>query len=101
MKLLVPRDRFLCALEWHRWRCQPVDFLRQNLLIIPRLNAWGRAMGDVAYYLRREQEERELAAAASDPQIRAIHEILAQKYAELARREMPPPSESTSQRLST
>ena len=49
-------------------------------------------MSDVEYYLRREQAERDLAEAASDPAIRAIHETLAEKYAELARREMPPPS---------
>jgi hypothetical protein len=58
-------------------------------------------MGDVPYYLRREQEERGLAAAAKDPAIRAIHETLARKYAELARREMPPPGAAARQGLST
>lgn len=67
---------------------------------LPRLSAWGRAMSDVAYYQRREQEERDLAAAAKSPEIRAIHETLAQKYAELARHEMPPAGATTSQQLS-
>jgi len=58
-------------------------------------------MGDVSYYLRREQEERNLAAAAKDPAIGAIHETLAQKYAELARRAMPPPGAFKGQQLST
>jgi hypothetical protein len=57
-------------------------------------------MSDVSYYLRREQEERALVEAATDPQIRAIHETLAQNYAELARRAMPPSSASASQGLS-
>ena len=58
-------------------------------------------MGDVAYYLRREQEERDLAGAATDPAIRAIHHTLAGKYAELARREMPPPGPVGGRRLAT
>ena len=45
-------------------------------------------MSDVAYYLRREQAERELAEAARDPAVRAIHETLAGKYGELAHREL-------------
>ena len=58
-------------------------------------------MGDVAYYLRREQEERDLAGAATDPAIRAIHHTLAGKYAALARREMPPRGAVDGERLST
>jgi len=54
-------------------------------------------MGDVAYYLRREQEERDLAKGATDPTIRAIHETLARKYADLARPDMPPPAGTASQ----
>ena len=50
-------------------------------------------MSDVAYYLRREQEERALAKAARSPEIRAIHGLLADKYAELARLDMPPPND--------
>lgn len=57
-------------------------------------------MSDVEYYLRREQEERELAGAAKSSDIRAIHETLAQKYAELARRELPPPRIHTGQQSS-
>ena len=67
---------------------------------MPVLSAWGRAMSDVAYYLRREQEERALAAAAQSPDIRAIHETLAQKYAELAVRGLPPAAASSNQQLS-
>lgn len=37
-----------------------------------------------AYYSARAAEERRLATAASDPNIRAIHLELAEKYAELA-----------------
>jgi hypothetical protein len=46
-------------------------------------------MSDVAYYLQREQAEMALADAAKDPAIRAIHITLAQKYAELTRKESP------------
>lgn len=42
-------------------------------------------MGDVSFYLRHEQEERALAAKAKSPEIRAIHEKLAEGYADLAR----------------
>jgi hypothetical protein len=45
-------------------------------------------MSDVDYYRQREQAEKDLAAAATDPAIRAIHETLAGKYAELAHREL-------------
>jgi hypothetical protein len=41
---------------------------------------------DAAYYARREEQERALAAKAVDPAIRAIHCAMADKYAELARR---------------
>ena len=44
-------------------------------------------MSDAAYYAHREQAERALAKAAKDPQIRTIHETLAGKYADLAKRE--------------
>jgi hypothetical protein len=57
-------------------------------------------MSDVEYYLRREQEERGLALAARSPEIRAIHETLAQKYADLARAQMPRPEARPGQRLS-
>ena len=42
------------------------------------------------YYARREQQERELAAAALDPTIKAIHLDLAERYAALARPEPKP-----------
>ena len=45
---------------------------------------------DTAYYARREEQERALAAKASDPAIRAIHSAMADKYAELAKREIWP-----------
>ena len=37
-----------------------------------------------AYYAARAVEERRLAAAATDPNVREIHLELAEKYAELA-----------------
>ncbi len=37
-----------------------------------------------AYYLRREQQERRLAAKANADAIRRIHEELAEQYAALA-----------------
>jgi hypothetical protein len=42
-------------------------------------------MSNVEYYLHREQAEWHLADTARDPGIRAIHQTLAEKYAELAR----------------
>ena len=38
------------------------------------------------HYLRREQEERILADAAQDPDIRKIHAEMAEEYAKLAAR---------------
>lgn len=38
----------------------------------------------VEYYLKREQQERDLAASAMDVSIRAIHLDMADRYAELA-----------------
>ncbi len=57
-------------------------------------------MSDVQYYLYREQEERALAAAAKTAEIRAIHETLARKYAELGWQETPSPAAPMSERLS-
>ena len=37
-----------------------------------------------AYYAARAAEERRLAIASADPNVRAIHLELAEKYAELA-----------------
>ena len=42
----------------------------------------GKAMGDERYYERREKQERAMAQAARDPHIRALHEELADRYAE-------------------
>jgi hypothetical protein len=42
------------------------------------------AFNDSAYYLRREQQSRDLAQSARDPGIRKIHLDMAQHYAELA-----------------
>ena len=44
-------------------------------------------MGDIVFYLRREQDERDLAAKARDPDIRAIHQTMADQYAQLAQQE--------------
>lgn len=44
-------------------------------------------MSGVEYYQRRELDEIDLAAAAEDPKIRALHENMARKYAQLARQE--------------
>ena len=41
------------------------------------------------YYLRREQQERTLAAGAHSPAIGRIHLELADRYAVLAREAMP------------
>ena len=38
------------------------------------------------YYLRREHQERILADAAQDPDIRKIHAEMAEEYAQLAAR---------------
>jgi hypothetical protein len=46
-------------------------------------------MTDATYYAAREQAERALAEAAGDSAVRNIHLTLAEKYAELARREQP------------
>ena len=39
-------------------------------------------MGDERYYERREKQERAMAEQAKDPHIRALHEELADRYAE-------------------
>ena len=52
-------------------------------------------MSDTAYYAQREQDERALAEAAADPQIRAIHLTLADKYAEEVRSRAFPTEEKT------
>lgn len=41
------------------------------------------------YYLKREQQERELAAAANDPNIKNIHLEMADQYATLAASDAP------------
>ena len=46
-------------------------------------------MSDKEYYLRRAQAERDLAAMTMSPEIRAIHEMLADRYGELARQDEP------------
>ncbi|MBI0477407.1 hypothetical protein DC429_18880 [Arthrobacter sp. TPD3018] len=46
----------------------------------------GAAIMDQAttdYYVKREQQERELAASAADPAIAAIHLNMAERYAKL------------------
>lgn len=51
--------------------------------------AGGRDMlEDAVYYSRREADERALAKAARDPKIKQVHLLLADKYLELARREL-------------
>lgn len=41
-------------------------------------------LNDSAYYLRREQQSRDLAGNARDDAIRKIHLDMARRYAELA-----------------
>jgi hypothetical protein len=43
---------------------------------------------DAIYYSRREADERVLAARCTDPRVQAVHQMLADKYAELAKREL-------------
>lgn len=43
---------------------------------------------DAVYYSRREADERALASETSDARVREIHLLLADKYLELARREL-------------
>lgn len=43
------------------------------------------------YHAKREQQERELAAAATDPSIRAIHLELADRHAGLQGKDSPTP----------
>lgn len=38
---------------------------------------------DPTYYAKRERQARDLAAAARDPQIRAVHLDMAERYAKL------------------
>lgn len=40
-------------------------------------------LNSISYYRGREQRERELAGAAKNPAIAAIHEEMADRYAEL------------------
>ena len=41
------------------------------------------------YHAKREQKERELAATANDPAVRAIHLALADRHAELKHKNAP------------
>ena len=43
---------------------------------------------DAVYYSRREADERALASRACDPKVQQVHLLLAEKYLELARREL-------------
>ena len=43
------------------------------------------------YHAQREQQERELAAAATDPSVQAIHLELAGRHAELQNKDAPTP----------
>ena len=43
---------------------------------------------DALYYSQREQAERSLADSSADERVRAVHTRLADKYQELARREL-------------
>lgn len=43
---------------------------------------------DAVYYSRREADERALAADAADAKVKQVHLLLADKYLELARREI-------------
>jgi hypothetical protein len=43
---------------------------------------------DALYYSQREQVERSLADNSADDRVRAVHTRLADKYQELARREL-------------
>ena len=45
-----------------------------------------------SYYVRREQQERTLAAAAQSPEIRDIHIDMAERYACLTRAAEPAPA---------
>jgi hypothetical protein len=43
---------------------------------------------DAFYYSQREQAERALADSSADQRVRAVHQRLADKYSELAQREL-------------
>jgi hypothetical protein len=43
---------------------------------------------DAVYYSRREADERALANVAADERVKQIHLLLADKYVELAKREL-------------
>jgi hypothetical protein len=43
---------------------------------------------DAVYYSRREADERALAKEAADPKVQHVHLLLAEKYLDLARREL-------------
>lgn len=43
---------------------------------------------DAVYYSRREADERALAKAASAAKVQQVHLLLAEKYSELAQREL-------------
>jgi hypothetical protein len=56
-------------------------------------DAWSFAMtdtdpddGKTDYYVRRAEQERELAKRAADPSVRRVHVELASRYAEIASR---------------
>lgn len=43
---------------------------------------------DALYYTQRETVERSLAETTADPRVRAVHVSLADKYSQLAKREL-------------
>ena len=43
---------------------------------------------DAVYYSRREADERALAKRTSNPRVQQVHLLLAEKYLELAQREL-------------
>ena len=49
---------------------------------------------DSVYYARREADERALAATCGDERVRAVHQMLASKYSELAKREFSGPRQT-------
>lgn len=61
-------------------------------MLADRWTAEGEVMAaenTIDYYLKREQQERELAAAANDSNIKNIHLEMADKYATLAATDVP------------
>lgn len=43
---------------------------------------------DALYYTQRETAERDLAETTADPRVRAVHQSLADRYSEFAKREL-------------